>query len=183
MGSRHGWHRNIPAYAGKTKVYHADTRRCEEHPRVCGENAMSLPTIAKARGTSPRMRGKLFCHRIGLTFPRNIPAYAGKTSLRLLTSLRRQEHPRVCGENELAGLGCLGEEGTSPRMRGKLASLQDRINHSRNIPAYAGKTVIGLWRPPPGQEHPRVCGENEQLHRMACGGVGTSPRMRGKQGR
>ena len=51
---------------------------------------------------------------------------------------------------------------------------------SRNIPAYAGKTLVVhlLVRLKP--EHPRVCGENRPLRGCWGGGEGTSPRMRGK---
>ena len=66
------------------------------------------------------MRGKLVSWVVWLGLTWNIPAYAGKTGKpeRVLTH----------------------QEGTSPRMRGKLAD----------------QLVIAL----PEQEHPRVCGEN-----------------------
>ena len=53
--------RNIPAYAGKTaeKEYFAESM--EEHPRVCGENAIEFAEFLGIHGTSPRMRGKRGC--------------------------------------------------------------------------------------------------------------------------
>ena len=39
-------HRNIPAYAGKTKFEEVDERAQPEHPRVCGENKPSTPPMA-----------------------------------------------------------------------------------------------------------------------------------------
>ena len=70
--------------------------------------------------------------------------------------------------------------GTSPRMRGKPTVQLFTLVGGRNIPAYAGKTLVVhlLVRLKP--EHPRVCGENRPLRGCWGGGEGTSPRMRGK---
>ena len=50
-----------------------------------------------------------------------------------------RDHPRVCGEKQLAVV---------------VLSLTHRIT-----PAYAGKRELGLDRLPPLWDHPRVCGE------------------------
>ena len=49
----------IPACAGKTSIIATAMRQLRAHPRVCGENtaAREIPTLAK--GSSPRVRGKL----------------------------------------------------------------------------------------------------------------------------
>ena len=152
--------RNIPAYAGKTRHHILAERPHQEHPRVCGENGTVTKTPGQTAGTSPRMRGKLFCVHGRVEFCRNIPAYAGKTCSHPANTGTLWEHPRVCGENRMfMTLGLLGG-GTSPRMRGK---RQEGTGHSMvagNIPAYAGKThrdgMLTIREP----EHPRVCGEN-----------------------
>ena len=111
-------------------------------------------------GTSPRMRGKPTTPRTPPTPPRNIPAYAGKTSRDHRLRGRRMEHPRVCGENLLTPQFFHGQVGTSPRMRGKLMLSFQSVAAGGNIPAYAGKTApLPIHRLPPS---------------------GTSPRMRGK---
>ena len=74
--------RNIPAYAGKTIIVHRDTLLPTEHPRVCGENAVDAYDEIQIAGTSPRMRGKLAADPTAPLRERNIPAYAGKTTLR-----------------------------------------------------------------------------------------------------
>ena len=106
------------------------------------------------------MRGKPVHRDISLPTYRNIPAYAGKTMLALAKGGMDVEHPRVCGENPLHGGHCLSHFGTSPRMRGKLFSLDKGKTANRNIPAYAGKTCGHPGPGTPGAEHPRVCGEN-----------------------
>ena len=70
--------------------------------------------------------------------------------------------------------------GTSPHTRGKLGSLSGRCLGSRNIPAYAGKTVAHDRRRRTIQEHPRIRGENERLRGITITEYGTSPHTRGK---
>ena len=126
------------------------------------------------------MRGK---PRIEILSPlccRNIPAYAGKT-----LDITRQkwyvtEHPRVCGENDFQTLEPDLYHGTSPRMRGKRKLTDCVASIGRNIPAYAGKTLLPICCYPSEMEHPRVCGENPRGRGGSPCGWGTSPRMRGK---
>ena len=133
-------HRNIPAYAGKTRVCSVQLRRSSEHPRVCGENGFIGFNEVFDVGTSPRMRGKPKCPLLHRLLGRNIPAYAGKTKSNLKPNAGKKEHPRVCGENELG--------------------FCRYPKNLRNIPAYAGKTVFVISGFCPAEEHPRVCGEN-----------------------
>ena len=134
---------NIPAYAGKTPWRGFTPGDQAEHPRVCGENGGGPWEGAPGTGTSPRMRGKPICARSRQRHRRNIPAYAGKTTLPRAKLMTAWEHPRVCGEN--AGIKFFSEAhiGTSPRMRGKLILDSHERPCQRNIPAYAGKTA---WR-------------------------------------
>ena len=111
---------------------------------------------------------------------RNIPAYAGKTYYPHKPGWYIAEHPRVCGENHEQVLHDRKHCGTSPRMRGKQALLSSPVLPPRNIPAYAGKTIIyGISRTLV-PEHPRVCGENLGTISAQVLTRGTSPRMRGK---
>ena len=192
--------RNIPAYAGKTPSSPPRNAAMTEHPRVCGENnaftysawarrgtsprMRGKPpesiTSAADRGTSPRMRGKPELTRRMTRTLRNIPAYAGKTQPSGRAHRSHQEHPRVCGENQLLFWPGAKAHGTSPRMRGKRPSKIFFRFRYRNIPAYAGKTgalriVVKRWK-----EHPRVCGENSSVFTEGFSSAGTSPRMRGK---
>ena len=73
--------RNIPAYAGKTRLVRLWSAVRTEHPRVCGENVGVDLVDHGNSGTSPRMRGKPPRVVGGLLCERNIPAYAGKTGL------------------------------------------------------------------------------------------------------
>ena len=95
------YQRNIPAYAGKTRVTGKTAFFMPEHPRVCGENEVKWADMTARSGTSPRMRGKQPPAAPWTIFTGNIPAYAGKTISGSLWHNRFEEHPRVCGENLL----------------------------------------------------------------------------------
>ena len=86
------------------------------------------------------MRGKLKDLLRDQLLDRNIPAYAGKTGLKLIVGRVSPEHPRVCGEN--------------------YRNIRVLVKPFRNIPAYAGKTIPCCQNACPCAEHPRVCGEN-----------------------
>ena len=176
-----GYERNIPAYAGKTFWYSSVTRSRSEHPRVCGENITAWSGPSTICGTSPRMRGKQEEVLTPASYARNIPAYAGKTFVIGEPRPTAQEHPRVCGENATIPNHFREENGTSPRMRGKLATRLGASWFCRNIPAYAGKTFCVATCVACNAEHPRVCGENVYGSVVVAEGLGTSPRMRGKR--
>ena len=138
--------RNIPAYAGKTSACAPHYQRNAEHPRVCGENMRRIWPVSKQLGTSPRMRGKPSDCSPNHRTTRNIPAYAGKTAGLLRCPRPDTEHPRVCGENASVNSVADPISGTSPRMRGKPSGFPGPALRTRNIPAYAGKTLPG-WMP------------------------------------
>ena len=172
--------RNIPAYAGKTLRNLTRVHQAEEHPRVCGENPLFTRIRPRVVGTSPRMRGKPGALEELFVNPRNIPAYAGKTMPMATRMPPMAEHPRVCGENCVAGFTLVWVAGTSPRMRGKPWSPAVLFYAFRNIPAYAGKTPLPTHLGAGAEEHPRVCGENLSMYKSVAISRGTSPRMRGK---
>ena len=69
-----------PAYAGKTSKCHARSLKNRDHPRVCGENMLSMSEPILFAGSPPRMRGKpslgtAYASGQGIT-----PAHAGKTA-------------------------------------------------------------------------------------------------------
>ena len=132
--------RNIPACAGKTPSAEERGKGCSEHPRVRGENSVRIFKSSMDKGTSPRARGKQSTRSRHFFAVRNIPACAGKTDQDLGYAIKREEHPRVRGENHAPNLGWYQGQGTSPRARGKLHPVFSRLGIVRNIPACAGKT-------------------------------------------
>ena len=71
------------------------------------------------------------------------------------------------------------KSGSSPRMRGARAILGPRILHPRIIPADAGSTGPLRARHPSRTDHPRGCGEHDEVKPALFDLGGSSPRMRG----
>ena len=134
--------RLIPACAGKTIPYCGGRGDLTAHPRVCGENTVSPLNISALAGSSPRVRGKRGCMRVGVRPRGLIPACAGKTPGVWRRPPGGGAHPRVCGENlSFVEDGAVGY-GSSPRVRGKLEVGLGGGCDLGLIPACAGKT----WR-------------------------------------
>ena len=111
--------RLTPACAGKTTQLVGGSWVAQAHPRVCGENTMPYQYQDDPVGSPPRVRGKRPRTPSGPRCPRLTPACAGKTSAHLENCSVRSAHPRVCGENEDAGLCVSAALGSPPRVRGK----------------------------------------------------------------
>ena len=124
------------------------------------------------RGTHDGTPGKKYTKRI-------IPADAGNTSMGVLFSRLVKDHPRGCGEHAYSRPYGVPHAGSSPRMRGTLATkcVERRIN--RIIPADAGNTQAAAPRWHPARDHPRGCGEHTSMMPSRASLLGSSPRMRG----
>ena len=127
------------------------------------------------------MRGILSVAHPGNTVHRFIPADAGNTRSGHGRSIPPAVHPRGCGEYSTCSAFAAASSGSSPRMRGILSPLVNKLFPRRFIPADAGNTS---GRPSWAQSntvHPRGCGE--YVCRTISGrfAPGSSPRMRGIQ--
>ena len=172
--------RSIPAWAGETHKVALKCMYSEVYPRVGGGNIGRYDYGEAAPGLSPRGRGK---PRDAIKSKRtrwSIPAWAGETCRRYGAISHSTVYPRVGGGNVLYKRLRWGQEGLSPRGRGK-RSCTSRIRHkTRSIPAWAGET-----RRQPHQNHrrgvyPRVGGGNGSILFSYLHASGLSPRGRGK---
>ena len=171
----------IPACAGKTFKSRRPALPSWAHPRVCGENSWTGSRLISSPGSSPRVRGK-HCPRRGPSRPGGlIPACAGKTVAAGKALYDLGAHPRVCGENNVAGFGSDLDWGSSPRVRGKQAVQALGGEPGGLIPACAGKTSPCRGGCARTRAHPRVCGENPEGGSHVRERAGSSPRVRGKR--
>ena len=92
----------IPAYAGNRKVWHLSHFHTRDHPRVCGEQLVSWLSRKLQQGSSPRMRGTVAAGTPSFSATRIIPAYAGNRIYMSCVSTSWRDHPRVCGEQNVA---------------------------------------------------------------------------------
>ena len=153
-------YRITPAGAGKTLSPPVLSALRADHPRRCGENAVRDIQQGKGRGSPPQVRGKrkrlmTYMGRTGIT-----PAGAGKTFRGLRSRTLSGDHPRRCGENDMAMLDEAVGAGSPPQVRGKRGH-SDCTAQSRGItPAGAGKTLVRCLLKFLHRDHPRRCGEN-----------------------
>ena len=175
--------RIIPAHAGQTRERAAGGRHGPDHPRACGANSLKNLVDLVTNGSSPRMRGKRAPSRPADRHGWIIPAHAGQTCPEIYPEAHPADHPRACGANSFGQSCCMCNNGSSPRMRGKLCVQLRNIHRFRIIPAHAGQTI----RPQSGTcrraDHPRACGANVTCGVHFASPSGSSPRMRGKRGR
>ena len=108
-----------PAYAGKRDKPLVIVSTITDHPRVCGEKALSTFSSLKNSGSPPRMRGKVQ-NQEALSAGNGItPAYAGKRKSCVVQKINAWDHPRVCGEKMPCSPWGMILVGSPPRMRGK----------------------------------------------------------------
>ena len=141
-------------------------------------NAVNAADVA---GSSPRVRGKPEDAPVPDAPGGLIPARAGKTMRWAIMVEVHRAHPRACGENEEVRQAREGQEGSSPRVRGKLVVLENAAPCPRLIPARAGKTRPSSDASTPSWAHPRACGENVVWEGVGMRAPGSSPRVRGKR--
>ena len=114
-----------------------------------------------------------------LSLVRFIPACAGNRHIVRNPRKQKKVHPRVCGEQKLfLDVGSVAS-GSSPRVRGTVATFYAPIQSLRFIPACAGNRqeepncILSV------AVHPRVCGEQSILMESTFRLAGSSPRVRG----
>ena len=126
------------------------------------------------------MRGKPPASDVGSRADRITPACAGKTPACTRRNCRRQDHPRVCGENRAVSRFSISLKGSPPRVRGKQFPKKYKTVAEGITPACAGKTnfiyILGSF----AKDHPRVCGENCVRRLLRRAPAGSPPRVRGK---
>ena len=174
--------RIIPARAGQTVALLSAANAPPDHPRACGANHSDPRSPRVHSGSSPRVRGKhvsCFTMRDCL---RIIPARAGQTYVVMNTTGVDPDHPRACGANADNGQTVATRNGSSPRVRGKLARSAQVGHGVRIIPARAGQTHARHAPARTSPDHPRACGANVRGARYAVLRDGSSPRVRGKPG-
>ena len=130
----------IPACAGSTSTCRPSRPRPRDHPRLCGEHALTGWTTEARSGSSPLVRGARGDdgerqHRQGI-----IPACAGSTIYHASLILCTRDHPRLCGEHKSHDRRARAWAGSSPLVRG---AQHDVVRHRDDvgiIPACAGST-------------------------------------------
>ncbi len=129
-----------PAYAGTTNCVVSVVIPTWDHPRLCGDHALGQITAIENEGSPPLMRGPLRRCLDFYTVQRITPAYAGTTHPRKSVFPRTWDHPRLCGDHDIADLKTDVVAGSPPLMRGPRMLPRGPSGIKGITPAYAGTT-------------------------------------------
>ena len=152
-------YRITPACAGNRPLTSTLHEMMRDHPRVCGEQIVSLSVGLICSGSPPRVRGTAFSGAVCAIHVRITPACAGNRRSELRTTGRQRDHPRVCGEQNYLYTKVSFVGGSPPRVRGT-ARVYDLFSICHGItPACAGNSDVLQLALDWFGDHPRVCGE------------------------
>ena len=96
-----------------------------------------------------------------------------------MMTIRKRVYPRVCGGTFVGEPVKRAVAGLSPRVRGNLHGLHQRLAGDGSIPACAGEPTGRRSRSRRTAVYPRVCGGTPTAVSKATCSVGLSPRVRG----
>ena len=130
----------IPARAGFTPSATAVVIALGDHPRSCGVYGVPEKPGVMVRGSSPLVRGLLAIRTALSAASRIIPARAGFTRYRSPRRRPSPDHPRSCGVYRNEIMSNLPRKGSSPLVRGLLATIKTHGLRKGIIPARAGFT-------------------------------------------
>ena len=88
----------------------------------------------------------------------------------------------MCGEQHDTGFFLMVIRGSPPRVRGTDIYCVRRCCANGITPACAGNRYFLAVNPLPGEDHPRVCGEQQNPGRLGAFQRGSPPRVRGTGG-
>ncbi len=152
-------HRITPARAGNRCRWEFIAVRMWDHPRACGEQWM-LPRWASCwAGSPPRVRGTGIIRPARQRISRITPARAGNSRGKARAQAEHEDHPRACGEQNLATQYGGNITGSPPRVRGTVPNPAQGDHYNGITPARAGNRIYRhIWLRKAG-DHPRACGE------------------------
>ena len=151
------------------------------HPRVGGEDVTVSVQSRCNDDSPPRGRGRPRTQRRAGPVGRLTPAWAGKTRRPWPWGRGAPTHPRVGGEDRMTDRGAGWTYDSPPRGRGRPFEEPAGPKRGRLTPAWAGKTHVGASINGPRPTHPRVGGEDTELHGVESLRVDSPPRGRGRR--
>ena len=146
-----------------------------------GEDARTQHLGYVADGSPPHARGRRLSHygrfhAVGIT-----PACAGKTSGRRRREWRRQDHPRMRGEDGFQAVPLCTQNGSPPHARGRHKYNKEVGEKIRITPACAGKTGPSPTGLHGRADHPRMRGEDLVPGVKRAATTGSPPHARGRR--
>ncbi len=172
--------RFTPTRVGKTRwppTWHGST---SVHPHACGEDSANPARSSVARGSPPRVWGRLNLTRPGLRHPWFTPTRVGKTGWPGVARTGAVVHPHACGEDALGICGYEPWAGSPPRVWGRRLRWGKVYEVHRFTPTRVGKTFWAYARAGAALVHPHACGEDSLAARLCATSDGSPPRVWGR---
>ena len=132
-----------PTYVGITRASGARMCLGRYPPHVCGDHPETGTASIQLPLSAPRMWGSPAGRRRTPTHPQIRPTHVGITLGRTVRRVRFQHPPHVCGDHPVPSPLCSIRMTSAPRMWG-----------SSELPH--GGPGVGIIRPTPGGDHPRI---------------------------
>ena len=133
------------------------------------------------RGSPPRVREERHTPHLPSRGYGITPACAGRTGAVGVYIACIRDHPRVCGKNTANAKMTGRVAGSPPRVREEPVRSTLHGIASRITPACAGRTVLQKCTEHKLEDHPRVCGKNEEQRPEINPLLGSPPRVREEQ--
>ena len=130
-----------PACAGTTTAGSPVLQVRWDHPRLCGNDFCHNRDRLVVLGSPPLVRERLRIDGALLGSMRITPACAGTTGETVSQAKTKQDHPRLCGNDERGKMAKGADLGSPPLVRERLCGNFLPVKIRRITPACAGTTV------------------------------------------
>ena len=132
--------RITPACAGTTSPLAQSCIPLWDHPRLCGNDRRIGPILLPGRGSPPLVRERRKHRACGFSHCRITPACAGTTFCHDFKISHRQDHPRLCGNDQKKIFNLIRNEGSPPLVRERQKRRVRKRTLTGITPACAGTT-------------------------------------------
>ena len=171
--------RDHPRLRGEQIPYICAASSISDHPRLRGEQDGYTQQLRLSRGSPPLARGTADIRHRFILLSRITPACAGNSSFGFQFDRRRQDHPRLRGEQNYGRSNFRGSRGSPPLARGTACQLLHTGRRKGITPACAGNRVYPANMQSNGKDHPRLRGEQRKMKRAIAMAMGSPPLARG----
>ena len=133
--------RIIPTRVGKRRLADERDGASRDHPHACGEKRSCRGKSDGAKGSSPRVWGKVVRIWLMQRTCRIIPTRVGKSLLPHCMLPKPRDHPHACGEKYSVFCSPPRLLGSSPRVWGKGGNIPRFMLAGGIIPTRVGKRL------------------------------------------
>jgi len=173
--------RLTPTRVGTTWTPRGSRSRPSAHPHACGDDVYNAIQEQLARGSPPRVWGRLQPLDVPGNGVRLTPTRVGTTLTGFSRASRRAAHPHACGDDGHALVERFGHYGSPPRVWGRRAHVLGLDGAGRLTPTRVGTTPRRSSSASTWPAHPHACGDDEVHGAFDTLDAGSPPRVWGRR--